>query len=280
MFARETRMTITHLDTEAMPWEPEPDIPGFLAKNFHVDPDTGGFIQVHFVPPDWGADIFDGQPHRHYHATVYERALCLSGDFPHWEFADAADDAGTLKTFHRGVFMDRPPLTLHGLFPEPRSQVGSVLLAWNTGGGTFVGHPRAKQETIDVPFGQPGPGNVAFTSPRIFPVDDLPWRDHPVRPGWRAKQLTREQGPALATTLVAVPPGWTADADASFASDTTHRWLFVVHGDVALRADGQPVALRAEHYLDWQDGGAVGFAKGDVVSEGGATVLCVGHALD
>lgn len=267
---------VSVLDTTTMPWAPEPAIRGMLVKKLHVDAATGATVQIHFAPPDYGIHVMFRRPNRHYHRTAYERSLCLYGDFPHWEWRNGADMEGELITFRRGTFMDRPPLTLHGLKAEPRSTVGAQLLEWSTGGGTGLDDPAAKQETFDIAFDDSARGiNLPFTSPRIFAVDTLPWQ--PRRPGWKWKPLagTAPGAPACALLNIAAD---TPGGGAALAGGDPFAWFFVYAGDLTLSIDGAPVHLREGGFVRWQAGARITLAKG-ALSETGATLLCVGTQL-
>lgn len=272
----------TYVDTDAMEWKPDPGIPGFLAKFLYVDEESGAFTNIHYVPPGWGEEILHGKPYRHYHASVYERSFCLFGDFPHWEFSEPADTDGELVVFRGGVFMDRPPMTIHGLLPEPASVTGATTLSWNTGGGTSVEDPAAKDETFVIPFDDYHGINLEFTSPRIFQTAEVPWRPHPAVADWKIKPLCDAAGAAPACALVAIPPDWRATAAREIDAVGERRWLFVVSGDLSVQVkEGQraeEVSLHARCYLAWQDPARVDLSA-PTTSQGGAVVLCVGHTL-
>lgn len=270
-----------HFQTEQMPWMPDPGIPGFLVKRFFTDPDTGQFTEIHYVPPGWGDEVIDGQRYRHYHRSVYERALCLFGDFPHWEFRNPADTEGELKALRTGIFMDRPPLTIHGLFPQPKSIAGAATLAWNTGGGTSVEDPRAKDETIEVPFENFHGINLEFTSPRFTHLADMPWQPHPTVPGWKQKVLGTRNTLAPEAVMVSIPPDWTPKQAHVVSAAAERRWIFLFSGDLTVTVkDGAQktrIALREQDYLDWLP--PVDVSLEPNASAGGAVVLCVAHNL-
>jgi hypothetical protein len=272
----------THIETDMMEWEPDPGIPGFLSKPLYVDRETGAFTQIHFVPPGWGEEILEGKPYRHYHASVYERSFCLFGDFPHWEFKDPADTDGEMIVFRGGVFMDRPPMTIHGLMPEPKSVGGATTLSWNTGAGVSVRDPKAKEETFVIPFEDTRGINLEFTSPRIFPTADVAWENHPTISGWKIKPLCERAGVAGEAALVSIPPDWQPDGEHTVRGGDVLTWLFVVSGDVAVQiGDGATttkLALKDRSYLNWDRTASLRLAS-KPVSLGGAIVLCVGHDL-
>ena len=274
--------SFNHFRTDSMAWEPDPGIPGFLAKYMFLDDKTGQFTNIHYVPPGWGDEILKGKPYRHYHQSVYERSFCLFGDFPHWEFKEPADTAGEQVTFGAGTFMDRPPLTIHGLLPQPKSQTGATTLSWNTGGGTSVDDPRAKDETFPVPFNDFHGSNLKFTSPRIFPTSEVAWQQHPTIHGWKIKRLCERNAFAQEAVLVSIPPDWLTENPRALPSDGERRWVFVMSGDLAVAMtdnDATTELLLGERdYLDWF-APSVATLGGSRVTSGGAVILCVGHNL-
>lgn len=271
----------THIDTDVMEWEPDPGIPGFLSKPLHTDSETGAFTNIHFVPPGWGEEVVHGKPYRHYHSTVYERSFCLFGDFPHWEFETPEDKDGELIVFRGGIFMDRPPMTIHGLMPEPKSVGGATTLSWNTGAGVSVQDPKAKEETFVVPFEDTHGINLEFTSPHIFQTADVDWQDHPTIGGWKIKPLCARAGGAGEAALVSIPPDWRPDGEHAVIGDDVLTWLFVVSGDVTVQVgDGgtKDLALKIRNYLNWRSPASLSLSS-EGVTQGGAVVLCVGHNL-
>ncbi|MBM3502987.1 MAG: hypothetical protein FJX65_03850 [Alphaproteobacteria bacterium] len=269
-----------HLDTTTMPWAPEPTIKGMKSKVLFRDPESGAVTIIRSVPPGYGVG---DQPFRHYHTSVVERSFYLAGDFPHWEFDGPEDKTGDLIMFRRGLFMDRPPNTIHGLFPHPKSEIGGMAISWNTGGGVGVDDPNYEVESIDVPFENPGRFNVAFTSPRIFMHDTLPWNPHPRVKGWKIKPLAPRRGVAPEVALVHVTADWQPARSGAVVEPTDERrWMFVVSGGldvvVSQGARQDAIALKEHGYLEWRAPAVIGFAAG-AVSDIGATVLCVGHVL-
>lgn len=266
--------------TSQVPWREEPNIAGFRSKTLFVNSPSGASANLYWVPPDHGVQVMFRRPTRHFHRTVVERSFALGGDYPHWEFRNPDDTTGELIVFRRGTFMDRPPLSLHGLQPEPRSQVGATVLNWDTGGGVGLDDPRAKDETVTVPFRDYERYNIPFTSPRIFRHDEQPWRAHPRVSGWKAKALAPRHGTAAEVALVALP----ADAVSKQAVPGTHerRWLFVVSGSLRVAiadADGEHrYELTEEDFLEWFQPAKLRFDHG-TISDVGAVVLCIGHQL-
>ena len=271
--------------TPDMPWEPDPAIPGFKRRLLHEDPVTSGHIKQWYLPPAYGPAV-GTLPHRHYHRSVTERAYHLAGDFPHWEFQSGADMDGELIVFKRHIFMDRPPLSIHGRFPDPHSQTGSEILYWNTGVGTGLGEPEAATETITVEFDERGRADCTnFTEASVFSTVDRPWQAHPKIAQWKIKPLAGRAEGTAPTVLVNVPADANGQPEIQIPGSPEHDdlpWLFVISGDLKVRVTVADVpadlALREGSYLSWEPDAAVGFA-GEPISDGGAVVLCIGHNL-
>ena len=275
--------TFDFIDTNAVPWEDNPGIPGFKRRLLVFDDATRSEIRMDYVP----AAIVPGElelPHRHYHNSVTERAYTLSGDFPHWEFSSADDHEGECIVFRRHLFMDRPPKSIHGLLPEPISETGAVILYWNTGPGTGVAEPDAPRETVTVPFnGAAGADIGDFSDARIFDSGEVAWQAHPHMSGWKFKPLAAAVENSGAVCLVHVPADWTASEElAGIGGENTPPWLFVVSGDIRLQVseNGARNDLRLQEgaFLLWRSGTEMRMLPGSV-SEGGCTLLCVGHDL-
>lgn len=271
-----------YFHTPDMPWEPDPAIPGFKRRLLHVHPRSRAHIKQWYLPPAFGPAV-GTLPHRHYHRTVTERAYHLAGDFPHWEFKTGADMDGELVVFKRHIFMDRPPLSIHGRFKTPFSQTGSEILYWNTGVGTGLGEPEADTETVTVEFDESGRSDrTNFTEASVFSTLERPWLPHPGFASWRFKPLAGSTEGTPAAVLANIPIDSLAPDNVAIAGNEMPRWLYVVSGDlkVSITASGktQPFSLREGGFLAWQSEVVLGFAVGPI-STGGATVLCVGHDL-
>ena len=271
------------IDTNAVPWEHNPGIPGFKRRLLFRDDALGAEIRMDYVPPDvvpGGLEL----PHRHYHRTVTERAYTLSGDFPHWEFSSIEDHDGELIVFRRHLFMDRPPKSIHGLLAEPISQTGAVILYWNTGPGTGVAEPDAPRETVTLPFDESAEKlRTDFADARIFDSSEVAWREHPSAAGWKLKPLAEAVENSGAVSLAHVPADWTGALEPVTAQGNgPSPWLFVVAGDLRLHlaenGARRELALREGAFLLWRSGAALGVPSASA-SDGGCTVLCVGHDL-
>ena len=274
---------LTYLDTNAIPWEDNPWIPGFKRRLLVHDNSKGSEIRIDYVPPGCIPDVLE-LPHRHYHNTVTERAYTLYGDFPHWEFREAEDLEGDMIVFRRHLFMDRPPKTIHGLMPEPLSETGCVLLYWNTGPGTGVAEPEAPVESIDIPFDDSFDFDFPeFGDARLFDTREVAWQLHSHVPGWKVKPLADAHENSGAVSLVHIPADWTAPRDGLVVSgDEPAPWLFVISGDLGVQVSENgarhDLGLQEGGFLMWRSGASLLMPR-KPVSDGGCTVLCVGHDL-
>lgn len=273
-------LAFSHVCAHDMDWEDDPDIPGFRQKVLYRDEDTNAYVRLWFVPPDWGKDVFNGEPDRHYHRSVVERAYQLYGDFPHWEFNSVEDLEGDLYIFKRGLFMDRPPGSLHGLLPEPRSQAGAVILYWNSGGGTSIQEPGFDEETVKVPFENDVKLEINTFNPcRLLETDKMAWQAHPDVEGWKIKRLAESGYGADTADLVFIPSDWQPDADhMTVATDADAPWLYAVSGDLSVSLDGAETLLKQDDFLRWTSTNTLTLPD-KPVSETGCIALCSGHRL-
>ena len=276
--------TFDLIDTNAVPWEHNPGIPGFKRRLLVFDDATRSEVRMDYVPPGAIPRVLE-LPHRHYHRTVAERAYALAGDFPHWEFSSTSDHEGEMIVFRRHMFMDRPPKSIHGLMPEPLSETGCVLLYWNTGPGTGVAEPDAPTESVELSFDESADADrTDFSDARLFDTGEVAWREHPSAPGWKLKPLAEAVENSGAVSLVHVPADWAGPAGPVRArGDGPSPWLFVISGDlrVHLAENGArcELELREGAFLLWRSGAALSVPAGSA-SDGGCTVLCVGHDLN
>ena len=270
------------IDTESMPWEENPDIPGYKRRLLHSDTKTGAIVRMGFVAPgSVPKDI--SLPHRHYHKSVTERAYHLFGDFPHWEFSGKNDREGELIVFRRHLFMDRPPKSIHGLKQHPVSQAGSVILYWNTGSGTGVAEPEAVEETVELPFKTNTRDGTNYSEARIFDSEEIPWQKHPRISTWKIRTLAESTDDIPGVHQVHIPAGWVQETDhASVCGHPLSCWLFVVSGDLQLSATNRQLTdelnLTYGSFLNWQAGINLGLPEKPVSLEG-CIVLCVGNNL-
>ncbi|NKB43892.1 MAG: hypothetical protein GKS03_06390 [Alphaproteobacteria bacterium] len=275
-----SNLSFNHVRSDEVDWVDDPDIPGFKQKILSRDDETGAVTRLWFVPPNWGEDVFDGKPDRHYHKTVVERGFQLYGDFPHWEFNSVEDFDGDLYVFKRGLFMDRPPGSLHGLRPEPRSQAGAVILYWNTGRGASIKEEAFAEETVNVPFDKDVKVEInAFNACRLMQTETLDWQPHPDVEGWKIKPLAEAGYGADTVDLVFIPSDWRSGNDGAGVETTAKLpWLYVVTGDLGIRLDETDVRLQPDDYLGWSAPASLAFTD-EVVSETGCVAICSGNRL-
>ena len=270
-----------HVRSHAMDWEDDPDIPGFSQKVLNFDKSTQAVVRLWFIPPDWGEDIFDGEPDRHYHKSVVERGFQLYGDFPHWEFNSVEDFDGDLYVFNRGIFMNRPPGSLHGLLPEPRSKAGAVIVYWNTGPGSSIKDPEFENETITVPFDKDAKVEInAFNPCTITQTEDMAWQVHPDTDAWKIKRLCEADYGADSVDLVHIPTDWQPSDIGAYdvVSDTAKPWLYVVNGNLNVTVGDSGLKLAQDDFLMWSDDTPL-LLPDEPLSDVGCTVLCSGHNL-
>jgi uncharacterized cupin superfamily protein len=143
------RSDVTILDSRAMPWMPFAGLRGAQVKVLARDQRGEHRVILVFMPPGLRPGA---RRHRHYHRTVREFAVVLSGELPHWEYEHAAEADGELVVFREGYFMDRRPGSIHGNECTATSPTGCVILMWRDGTGNWLDEPNAPQETIEVPY--------------------------------------------------------------------------------------------------------------------------------
>tara|TARA_B100000945_G_scaffold232767_1_gene189133 strand:+ start:1081 stop:1911 length:831 start_codon:yes stop_codon:yes gene_type:complete len=271
---------IIHFSTINMDWCDDPGIPGFKQKILKEDKSTGAVVRLWFVPPDWGDEVFNGKPDRHYHKTVVERGFHLHGDFPHWEFDSVDDFEGTLYVFKPGLFMDRPTKSLHGLHPDPRSQAGAQILYWSSGSGASVKDPDFNEETVNVPF-QKGfdAGEENFSQCKFTDTRNISWDNHPVINNWKIKKLSPESSLVDQVNLVFIPSDWTPlGKEQSILTKSKNPWLYIIAGDMRLKNDSSIYTLKSDDFLSWDASNKVLYSD-ELFTETGCTILCSGHLM-
>lgn len=270
-----------HVRSHDEPWIDDPDIPGFRQKMLHKDETTKAVVRLWFIPPHWGEDVFGGKPDRHYHTSVVERGFHLYGDFPHWEFNSVGDFDGDLHIFRRGIFMNRPPGSLHGLHPEPRSQAGAVILYWVTGPGASIKDPEFAKETVNVPFDADFKAEIDDFMPcSITQTDEMHWQDHPETDEWKCKFLAEANFGADSVHLVHIPTDWQpADLGAyDVETESEKPWLYVVNGDLKVTVGDTDLGLVQDDFLMWSADAPL-LLPNEPLSNVGTIVLCSGHHL-
>ncbi len=272
--------SIIFLSTNNMNWTKDPGIPGFKQKILKEDKSSGGVVRLWFVPPNWGDEVFNGKPDRHYHKTVVERGFHLYGDFPHWEFESVDDFEGTLYVFKPGLFMDRPINSLHGLHPNPKSQAGAQILYWSSGSGASVKDPDFSKETVNVPFQKGFDIGVEKFSPcKFIDTRNSGWHKHPKINNWKIKRLSPKSSSADQVNLVFIPPDWTPlSKDQSILTNAMGPWLYILSGDISLKNSSSIYKLKSDDFLSWNESDNVLYSE-ELCSEAGCTILCSGHLM-
>lgn len=271
--------------TPTMPWAPMGGIVGFKTKVLRVDPNTQASVELQYAPPGFSKEVRDRLAQgavRHYHRTVTERHYFLSGDLPNCDWRDLTDTKGELTVYRRHAFLDRPPLTLHGLLPGHLTDAGSEYLVWNTGAGTALWDPAAATETVELPVDAGPEYAAAFINPRILQIDRMAWAPHPRTATWFHKRIAEAVPRSPAVDVVCVPPAGVRERVDARERGGDERWMFLLSGSLDVEVThGRETARLALHegsFLDLAPGTTFAIVEGDATSQG-ATVLCIGHDL-
>jgi hypothetical protein len=271
--------------TPTMPWAPMGGIVGFKTRVLRVDPVTRATVELQFAPPEFSKEVRDRLAEgavRHYHRTVTERHYFLSGDLPNCDWRDLTDPAGEVTVYRRHSFLDRPPMTLHGLLPGHLTEAGSEYLVWNTGPGTALWDPAAATETVELPVDAGPEYAAAFVRPRILQIDRLPWTPHPRTATWFHKRIAVAVPGSPAVDVVCVPPDSVRERVVAEGNGGPERWMFLLSGSLDVEVTHgrgtERLELHEGSFLDLEPGTSFAIVAGEATSQG-ATVLCVGHDL-
>ena len=159
-----------------------------------------------------------------------------------------------------------------------------MLLYWNTGPGTGVAEPDAPTESVELSFDESADADrTDFSDARLFDTAEVAWQEHPSASGWKLKPLAEAVENSGAVSLVHVPADWTGSLEPVTAQGSgPSPWLFVIAGDLRLylaeNGARRELELREGAFLVWRAGAALSVPPGSV-SDGGCTMLCVGHDL-
>ena len=267
------RPDLTLLDTREMPWEPFSGLAGGKVKILSRDQEGNATVMLVWLPPGELPGV--ALPHRHYHRTIREFSYVLSGELPHWEYADAEQQQGDIVVFREGFFMERLPGSIHGLEPGPTSEAGCLLLMWRDGVGNWLDEPQAAEETIDVPYGEGGERRPPATPPpsapgvvlaredvTILDTRAMPWEPFAGCNGVQVKVLARDDAGEPRVTLVYMPPGLRPGArHARHYHRTVSEFALVLAGELphweyrdADQAQGDLVVFREGFYMDRRPG--------------------------
>ncbi len=265
------------LDTRELAWEDFDGLAGAKWKALSRDQHGNAMVMMVWLPPGElpGVDL----PHRHYHRTIHEFTYVLSGDLPHWEYANAGQIRGEMVRFREGFFMERQPGSLHGLESGTSSATGCVLLMWRDGVGNWLSEPQAAQETVEVPYGaaasrpapadEPGDGaddqsGVVLRRADLTLLDTraMPWVPFPGLRGAQVKVLARDEHGEHRAILVFMPPGLRPGARRHrHYHRTVREFALVLSGELphweyedAAQADGELVVFREGYFMDRRPG--------------------------
>ena len=272
------------IDTNRMPVQEDPRHPGKLTQILLSPAQMGGgVVRISYWPAGFTEKIralIAGGGHRHYHRSVNERHYVLGGDWTILHWPDSKAEAIRTKMY-RHHYLENPPKALHGISHDAPPVTGTKFLVWTSGAGTDIYEPEAKLESIDVEFGAEAPADVR-NSPILFNAGDREWQPHPGQPGWLVKELSSPVEGLPGVTLVNIPAGAREPVGGLTPAGTVKHWVYVVSGDLALRATSRrgvfPVELAEGGFCAWTAESEVTNAD-RTLSAGGAVVLCVGHTL-
>jgi hypothetical protein len=257
------------LDTENMPWPPPFNDRGWKAKTLFENDETGDHLVIIEVPI--GAP--GGRNHYHdFHEWVY----WLSGDFVNNEYTSPLQRTGPFQQFREGIFLDRPPYSLHGgEIGRLDSQVGGTCLIMEEGG-----------ETNHVIPGDDGYNDEwkkvkQWSVPRIIDtLSEMPWEAYESANGVLIKRLVNDQVRGFRATLWQIPQGWSSSQAPGFARayyyKQAHQFNFVLNGDMRIQTYKAPgkkaeeVTLGKSFYFERVPMSIMGLADGVV-----STVGCV-----
>ena len=281
------RSDLTLLDTRAMPWKEFAGLAGGKVKVLTRDRQgTAGAMLVWMPPGDLpGVPL----PHRHFHRSVHEYAYVVSGELPHWEYADASEREGAMVVYRSGYFMDRRPGSIHGLELGPTSATGCVLLMWRDGVGNWLDEPESAEETIEVPYDSvPGPGSdhgstvgirddgrpgvvVERSDLTLLDTREMPWRDFDGLNGARIKVLAADGNGDHIVSLIWMPPSHREAAAPPHRHfhRSVHEYAYVVSGELphweyaeASEREGAMVVYRSGYFMDRRPGSIHGSEPG------------------
>ncbi len=280
--ARAPHVPVKIMDTDAMPWPPSAfGGLGWNSKRLYGSEErTGSHLTIIRVP------IGGPGGTSHYH-TFHEWAYWLTGDFVNNEYTNPYQRLGDFQQFREGVFLDRPPYSLHGGEPDRLdSQVGGTCLIMEEGGRTVSVIPGNRGYSED--FKEVKQWSV----PRIIDtIAEMPWEpdaEHPSREGVLVKHLVDDQERGFRATLWRVSQGWEASQAADFARPYYYKQAlemnFVLNGDLRIQTYEAPgdkaeaVTLGKSFYCERAPMSIFGLADDGVVSEAGCVWLQVTYA--
>lgn len=271
------------VDTDRVPAEEDPRNPGKRTVELLSREDTGGgVVRLSYWPAGFTDKIRNmaTNGHRHYHMSVNERHYVLGGEWTALYWPDPK--GGPVPTrLTRHHYLENPPKALHGINRDMGPETGTKFLVWTSGPGTDVFEPEAATESFDVEFEGEVPAEVNSV-PIMFNAQDKPWSPHPQHAGWLVKELSPALENLPGVTLVNIPAGAAGPVNVPTPAGPVQRWLYVTSGDLSLEVQGKdapaPAAMVENAFLAWRDGASL-VSTGAPISEGGCTVICIGHVL-
>ena len=220
------------IDTDRMEWE---ESSRWKRKSLFADPTSKSHLFMLTVDPGW-----HGIP-SHYH-EFHEWVYTLSGDMTNNEFFTPSQTRSTLNLFREGVWLDRPPYSLHGIHStDIISELGCTMMIQEEGVVTY----RVSKTEGPYPF-RPNPKEVkVWAMPRIVDtVRDMDWEDHTSVEGLAVKPLADDPGRGFRANMFWLKPGWTSESGADFARPyyrtIGHEFNYVLSGEMTLQAFAQP----------------------------------------
>jgi hypothetical protein len=265
------------LDTRELDWQEHDLVDGAWTKPLSYDAAGEPTVGIVFYPAGRSAPDFPGGI---YHKDSREFAYFFGGELPHWEFG-RVDDAGALVesfqelvVFKEGFYMDRRPMTVHGLGRES-SRTGSEVLTWRTSRGTFVSDDAVEEHTVrSGDAASPGADQgVAYdtrgsASERAGVVTDwadltildtraMTWAAHPRIAGARIKVLSSDAAGHAIVSLTWMPPERPHGRQQARSHHSFREFVFVLDGELRLRefehptdSEGELLIARKGYYLD------------------------------
>jgi hypothetical protein len=269
---KQTAATAPHvpvriIDTDMMPW-PEADmVYGWKVKVLFRNEQTGDHLMI--------VKLAIGAPggRNHYH-DFHEWAYWLSGDFTNNEYTHPQQQLGVFQQFREGIFLDRPPYSLHGGEPDRLdSQVGGTCLIMEEGGKTLdvlPDHPNYSDDWKTV---------EQWAVPRLIDtLADLPWEPYPDAEGVLIKRLVDDQVRGFRARMWRLRAGWESVQAPNFSRPyyykQAHQFNFLLNGDVRIQAYSSPgnkaeaVKLGKSFYFERPPMSIFGLAEGPVSEEG------------
>lgn len=222
------------IDTENMPWSPPINDRGWKVKALYDNKETGDHLVMISVPIGAPGGM------NHYH-DFHEWAYWLSGDFVNNEYTSPLQRVGAFQQFREGVFLDRPPYSLHGdEIGRLQPQVGGTCLIMEEGGSTFYVIPE------DPEYGGDAWKKIRqWSVPRIIDtLQDMPWEAYKPEKGIQIKRLVGDQVRGFQATLWMVPRGWKRQKSSLFGKahyyKQAHQFNFILNGDLRLQTYQSP----------------------------------------